>query len=181
MTTPNQVPDQLLAGDTWEWTRELSEYPAPTWSATYYFEKADANFAANAAASGSAFAVTVAASTTATYRAGKYRWRLVVTSAGVRKTVDEGWLEVLPDPAASGNVDHRTPARVMLENVEAFLMDPTNLLAANYSVAGRALSRWSRADLLAERDRLRAEVRREESAERMGKGLNPRNRIAVRF
>lgn len=181
MTTPNQVPDQLLAGDTWEWSREYSDYPAPTWSATYYFERADANFSATASASGSAFAVTVPAATTAGYRAGRYRWRLLVTNGSTRKMADEGWVEVLPDPAAAGNVDHRTPARVMLDNVEAYLRDPTNLAMANWSIGGRALSRWSRADLLAERDKLKAEVRAEERADRLSQGLRPRNRVAVRF
>ena len=181
MTTPNQVPDQLLAGDTWEWSREYSDYPAPTWTGVYYFERADANFSANATASGSAFAVTVPAATTGAYRAGRYRWRLLVTNGSTRKTADEGWVDVLPDPAAAGSVDHRTTARVMLDNVEAYLRDPTNLAMANWSIGGRALSRWSRADLLVERDKLRAEVKREEAAERMSKGLNPRNRIAVRF
>ncbi len=181
MTTLNQVPDQLLAGDTWEWTREFSDYPAGTWSGTYYFEKADANFSAAATASGSAFAVSVPAATTSGYRAGRYRWRLLVTSGSIRKTAEEGWVDVLPDPAAQGSFDHRTTARVMLDNVEAYLRDPSNLAMANWSIGGRALSRWSRADLLVERDRLRAEVRREEAAERIAKGLSPRNSVSVRL
>jgi hypothetical protein len=181
MTTPTQVPETLLAGDTWEWTRDLGDYPAGTWTGVYYFEKADANFSASASAVGTTFSVTVAAATTAAYVSGRYRWRFAVTSAGVRKTVEEGWLEVLPDPAAVGNVDHRTTARVMLDNIEAYLRDPSNLVAANYALGGRSLSRWSRVDLMTERDKLAAEVRSEEAEARNAAGLGNSRRLYVRF
>lgn len=172
MTTPTQVPDELIAGDTWEWTRDLSDYPASTHSAAWYFEKVDQNFSVSAGETGDMFTGTVAAATSATYRAGRYRWRLVVTRTAdsVRKTVESGWIEVRPDPAAAGNVDHRTTARVMLDNIDAYLKDPTNLAASSYAIGGRSLSRWSRADLLVERSQLMAQVMREERAERATRG-----------
>lgn len=181
MATPTQIPATLIAGDTWEWTRDVGDYPAGTWTAAWYFENAAGNFSVAASASGTTHTATVAAATTATYRAGKYRWRLVVTSAGVRKTVDEGWLDVLPDPAAAGNVDHRSFARIVLENIEAYLRDPTNIVAASYSLGGRSLSRWSRTELLTERDKLLAEVRSEDAAARLGAGLGSPRRLYVRF
>lgn len=183
MTTPTQVPAELIAGDTWEWTRELADYPASTHSAAWYFEKADFNFSVSAGETGDTYTGTVAAGTSAGYRSGKYRWRLLVTRTAdsVRKTVEEGWAEVLPDPAAAGNVDHRTTARVMLDNVEAFLRDPANLQAANFSLNGRALVRWNRGDLLVERDKLKAEVRSEEAVERVSQGLGNPRRLYARF
>lgn len=170
MTTPTQVPAQLFAGDTWEWTRDLADYPAGTWTSVAYFEKVDGNFSVAGVASGTTHTFTIAAATSAGYRSGNYRWRLVVTAAGVRTTAEEGYVEVLPDPAAAGNVDHRSTARVMLENVEAYLRDPGNLRAASYSLAGRSLSRWSRADLIAERSKLQAQVAQEERAEKIRRG-----------
>jgi hypothetical protein len=183
VTTPTQVPAELIAGDTWEWTRELADYPPSTHSAAWYFEKADHNFSVSAGESGSTYTGTVAAGTSAGYRPGKYRWRLLVTRTAdsVRKTVEEGWLVVLPDPAAAGNVDHRSTAQVMLDNVEAFLRDPNNLQAANFSLGGRALVRWNRGDLLAERDRLKGEVRSEEAVEKIAAGLGNPRRLYVRF
>lgn len=184
MTTPTQVPDELIAGDTWEWERDLSDYPASTHSAAWYFEKADHSFSVAAVASVDTFTATVVAATSAAVRPGKYRWRLVVTRTAdsVRKTAESGWLEVLRDPAAAGNVDHRTTARVMLDNIEAYLRDPTNITAASYSLGGRSLSRWSRAELIAERSRLQSEVRAEEKAERLTSGVGQRrNRVFVRF
>jgi hypothetical protein len=171
----------MLAGDTWEWTRELADYPATAWSAVVYFEKADASFSVSGVASGTAHVFTISATTTAGYRAGKYRWRLAVFSEDVRKTVEEGYTEVQPDPAAAGNFDHRTTARVALENIEAFLRDPTNLQAASYSLGGRSLSRWSRADLLVERDKWKLEAKSESAAERIAAGLGNPRRLYVRF
>jgi len=88
---------------------------------------------------------------------------------------------VLPDPAAAGNVDHRSTPRVMLDNIEAYLRDPGNLVAANYALAGRSLARWSRADLWVERDKLLAEIRSEEAAARASAGLGNPRRLYVRF
>lgn len=183
MTTPTQIPDELIAGDTWEWTRELADYPPSTHSAAWYFEKSDFNFSVVAGESADTYTGTVAAATSATYRAGKYRWRLVVTRTAdsVRKTAESGWLEVQPDPAAAGNVDHRSTARIMLDNIEAYLRDPGNMTAASYSLGGRSLSRWNRADLLVERDKLAGEVRSEEAAERIAAGLGNPRRLYVRF
>jgi hypothetical protein len=183
MTTATQVPDELIAGDTWEWTRELADYPPATHSAAWYFEKADGNFSVSAGETGNLYTGTVAAATSAGYRAGKYRWRLLVTRTAdsVRKTVEQGWLEVLPDPAAAGNVDHRTTARIMLDNVEAYLRDPSNVMAANFALGGRSLVRWSRADLLVERDKLKSEVKSEEAAEKIAAGLGNPRRIYTRL
>lgn len=181
MTTPTQVPDELLAGDTWEWTREIEDYPAGTWTAVWYFEKADFNFSVSAAASGTVHTGTVVAATSAGYRPGRYRWRFVVTSAGVRKTAESGWVEVIPDPAGAGNVDHRTTAGVILDAIEAYLRDDTNLTAASYSLGGRSLSRWPRPELLKERDKWKAEAQAEAAAERIAAGLGNPRRLYARF
>jgi len=145
-----------------------------------YFEKSDSSFNVAGVASGTSHGFTVAAATSAGYRSGKYRWRLVVTAAGVRKTAEEGWVDVLPDPAAAGNVDHRSAARVMMDNVEAYLRDPDNLRAASFGLGGRSLSRWSRPDLIAERSRLQAEVAREARVEKILRGEHV-PRYQVRF
>lgn len=181
MVTPTQVPDDLVAGDTWEWVRELTEYPAPTWDAAWYFENADSSFDVSAVDSGAQHSATVPSATSATLKPGRYRWRLLVTSGSTRKSVEQGWVEVLRNPAAAGNFDHRTVARRTLEVIEAYLVDPTNLAAANVTLGGRSLSRWNRADLLVERDKWKAEARAEEAAEMVGAGLGNPRRLYARF
>ena len=181
MTTPTQVPADLIAGDTWDWERELSDYPAGTWTAVWYFGNALGQFSVAAGVSGTKHTASVAAATTAARVPGRYRWRLAVSSGGTRYTVEEGWAEVLQDPATATNVDWRSSARVQLDNVESYLRDPNNLSAASYSIGGRALSRWSRAELLAEQSRLRMEVRSEDAAEDMAAGLGNPRRLYARF
>lgn len=183
MTTPTQVPDKLRVGDSWAWTRDLADYPAGTWTAVYYFKNPTANFSVSASASGTTHSASVAPATTATRSPGRYFWQLVVTSGGTRTTVDgeEGWTELLPDPASAVNRDYRSFARIALENVEAYLRDPNNIAAASYSIGGRSLSRFSRSELLSERDKLAAEVRSEDAAARVTAGLGNPRRFYVRF
>ena len=176
-----QVPIELIAGDTWEWTREVVDYPASVWSAKWYFERLDAKFEVTAGASGDIFTATVPATTSADYRVGEYRWRLVVTSGGVRKSIETGKTVVVTDPNAAGTFDYRTTARYALDMIETYLRDPSNLNAANYSLNGRSLSRWSRADLLVERSKWKLEVKSEEAVERMAEGLGNPRRLYVRF
>lgn len=172
MTTPTQVPKSLVIGDTWEWRRTLADYPASEWTAAWHFEKADASFTVTGTNDGGDHLATVPVTTSAGYKVGSYHWRLVVSktegspAVTTRKSLEEGWTDLEHDPAAAGNYDHRTPARVMLDNVDAYLADPANLTAASFSYKGRQLSRWDRKDLIAERSMLRAEVQRQEGMPR---------------
>lgn len=176
-----QVPSALVSGDLWTWTRSLSDYPAGTWSATWYFENSTAAFNVAATASGTDHVASVAATTTATYTAGRYRWRLVVTSGATRTTVESGWVTVEVDPAVSANYDRRSHARKVVDAIEAVIEGRATQDQMSMSIRDRTLARTPIADLLLLRDRYRAEVRAEENAERLTAGLASRNRLQVRF
>jgi len=160
----DQVPAEVIAGDTWSWTRSFADYPAGTWALTYYFENKDGVFQATATPSGIDHAVTILASTTAGYKAGSYRWSARLSSAGVSITLETGWIKVKTDPAAAGKADPRGWARRTLEAIEAFLEGNATTAQAAMTLNGRSISRWSLNDLIAWRDKLRAEVRTEESS-----------------
>jgi hypothetical protein len=163
------VPSTLIAGDTWSWTESLTAYPASTWSLSWYFENSGASFSVVATPAGDDHSATVDAATTAGYQAGDYYVRGVATSGLVRQSIDEGfWVTVKPDPAAAGALDHRSHPRKVAEMIEAYLEDPTNVTAASYSLGGRSLSRWSRAELRVELDKCRQELRFE------GRGVKAR-------
>jgi len=51
-TVPNTEPAALRSGDTWQWTRDLGDYPADAWTLTYYFRNATAHFDIVATADG---------------------------------------------------------------------------------------------------------------------------------
>lgn len=174
---PENVPAELIAGDTWRWTRDLSDFPAGTWTLTYYFENKDGVFPVVASASGTTHSVTIAAGTSATYKAGRYRWRARAVGGGITETVEDGWLDVLIDPAAAGKADVRSWSRRTLDALEAFLEGNATTAQQSMTIQGRALSRWPLNDLLAWQDKLRARVKTEEGGVKSASGRN----IKVRF
>ena len=182
-TVPTIEPAELRVGDTWAWRREdLSDYPASAWTLTYAFRNASAYFDVVATADGDAFAVSVAKATTAGKTAGRYDWTAFVADGTDRVEVPRGIVVLLPDMGTAAARDGRTWAAQMLDYVEAALLskastDQLDLVQAQ--LAERNL-RFDIPGLLALRGKLRAEVRAEENAARLARGLAPRNRLLVR-
>lgn len=179
---PSSVPAAVTAGDTLSWRITLGDYPASAgWSLAYRLINASGHYDITATASGDDFVVSVPASTSAGYAPGEYAWQAYVSRGTERYTVDSGVLTVRPNLAAqAGGFDMRSHARKMLAAIEAWLesRDPG---VADYQIAGRAMRYVPRGELLALRDRYRNEVRMEEAADRLAKGLEPANRLLVRF
>jgi len=172
-------PTTVRAGDTWTW--EVTEANYADYTLTYYLRNAAGKIDVVATASGNTYTVSVPAATTAGFKPGVYSWIRRVTGVLGTFTTATGTLEVLANLALNVAQDARTSARIALDNIEAYLIDPNNLAAASYSIGGRSLSRWSRAELLVERDKWQAEVRNEKAAERMAAGLGNPRRLYVRF
>lgn len=177
-------PSTLRIGDTWQWRREdlSADYPADTWTLTYYFRNASAYFDVVAAADGLFFAVTVAKATTAGKTAGDYAWIAVVTSATERFEVAAGTITLLPNYATAAVLDYRTFAAKLLAAVESELTargSSGQLDLVTAALSDRSLTR-DQGGLIALRSQLIAEVKREEAAAAMRDGVN-RNRLLVRF
>ena len=179
--TPTIEPSSVNAGDTWRWTRSLADYPASAgWALSYTLINASAKITVNASASGDDHAVTVAAATTAGYAAGTYDWRARVSRAGEVYTVGEGRLTVR-NAFSAATFDARTHARKTLDAIEAVIEGRASSSTAEYTIAGRSLKHIPVADLLALRDKYRAEVLREDAAAAVAAGLPDRRRVFVRF
>jgi len=178
---PTIEPGTLTAGDRWRWKRQLSDYPAGTWTLKYALRNAGSRIDLTATADGTDHLIDVSAATTATYDPGDYDWIAYVSDGTSRYTVARGRLTVKPDLAAADLYDSRSHARKVLEAVEAVLEKRATKDQASYSINGRSLARTPIADLLVLRDRYRAEVRREEAAERIAKGLSSGTKVLVRF
>lgn len=174
---PDDVPSELIAGDTWRWTRDLSDFPAGTWTLTYYFENQDGTFNVAASASGTTHSVTIAAVTTAAYKAGRYRWRARAVGGGITETVEDGWLDVRPDPAAAGKVDVRSWARRTLDNLLTFLEENAATSQASFAIGTRSAARWELDKLTKWQKELEQKVRDEERGARAPNGRN----IKVRY
>lgn len=170
-------PTQVTAGDTWTWTKSLSDYPAGTWTLTYYLRSREGEQSFTATADGADHLVTVAAATTAGYKAGRYGWTAVVTSGSERYRVGAGEIEVLPDPANMGaGQDPRSHARKMLEAIEATLerkATSTQIAMIEYTIGTRG-AKFDHKALSELRDKYRSEVKAEEAMQRLNSGHSQR-------
>lgn len=182
-TVPTLEPAELRAGDTWAWRREdLGDYPASIWTLTYAFRNATAYFDVVATADGEAFAISVAKATTAGKTAGSYDWTAFVSDGSERHEIGRGVLEVLPDMGTAAARDGRSWARQMLDYVESALLSKatgSQLDIVRAQLAERNLQ-YDIPGLLVLRDRLRAEVRAEDNADRLRRGLASRHRLLAR-
>lgn len=181
---PTARPDKLTAGDTWQWTRELADHPAGTWSLVYYLENKDATIAITATQDGSStrHAVLVAAATTVGYKPGRYRVFARATSAGVVHSVVEetGFIDVLPDYSLAGTMDHRSWAQRVLDALRAAYEGRADSDQLSTSVNGRAISRMTKKELREEIEAFERRVQREADAAAINEGQASGNRILVR-
>ena len=177
---PTTEPSVIVAGDTAKWTKSLADYPASDgWALSYTLVNATNRYTFSATASGSDFAVTVAAATTTAYAAGLYDWRAQVAKAGEVFTVGSGQFIVQPSFASA--TDGRSSAKKSYDQVVAYLADSNNLAAAEYEIAGRRLKRLSVPELIQLKSHLSAEVQRETAATRAAAGLPDQRRVYTRF
>lgn len=184
---PTNEPRRARAGDTWKWRRDdLTDYPAPTWTLKYRFRHPTlAGFEVVASADGTAHAVTVPASTTASYTAGTYHWLAWVESGAEKYEVDEGSLEIVADlrsGLASATQDLRSPARRIYESLLALYEDYAagRGLVKSYTIGTRTMTFHSPAELLQQIGYWRAQVEAEERAERIRNGLASGTKLYVR-
>lgn len=183
---PTVEPQTLEAGDRWAWLRAdlITDYPSSAYSLSYVFRReiTGERISITASSNSTGYVVEVSSTTTAAYNPGRYHWDAYITrtSDSARVKVNSGTLEVKPNKATSSD-DPRSFAQICLDNIETYLRDPNNIAAASYSIAGRSLSRWSRADLLTERERWKGEVAREKQAEQFARGMLTNSTIRVRF
>ncbi len=177
--TPAKIPATLIAGDSWSWQRELPDYPAPTWTAVWYFEKSNAAFSITAGVSGTAHTASVVPATTSPYSPGKYRWSLRVTSGAESYVVERGDVTVEANPAAAGTYDGRSTAEKVVASLEALAQRRAISGQTSVSIDGVSMTFDTMTDVIVALNFWRQELKREQAAA----GLIPggRRTIRVRF
>ena len=172
------------AGDTVQWTRSVPDYrPDDGWVLEYTFSNLSGVFVAPSVDNGNgAYLVTITAADSGNVLAGEYSWQGYVSQAAERFTIGVGATTVLPDLASSpGGQDARIWARQRLDALEATLAGTATTDQGSYAIEGVSISRMPLPDMIQWRDRLRAEVNRQEHAERLAKGLGNPSNILVRL
>jgi hypothetical protein len=179
--TPTTEPTILIAGDTAKWLKTLADYPATEgWVLTYTLISAASKISIVATPDGDQYLVNVAPSVTTAWAAGDYDYRAQVTKDTDAYTVASGRMTVQPSFGAA-TLDNRSQARKILEAIESRILGTATSGVLEYEIAGRRLKHYSVGELLALRDKFRAEVRNEDAATNMANGLGLKNRTYVRF
>ena len=135
-----------------------------------------------ASASGSDYLVEVASATTASYTVGTYRWQAYITrnSDSQRLTIDQGTWEVIANRDAA-TTDPRTHAAIMVDKIESILEGRADSDVSSYSIQGRSLTKLGIEELMAWRDRYKAELLLEKRKERALNGVGTGAKVLVRF
>lgn len=185
MTTIATIePKVFTAGDTVQWTKTLGDYkPADSWVLRYTFVQKSKMFQVTATDNGDGkHLATITAVTSASLLDGDYKWVATVTKAAERFTVAEGTVTVLPDlEASSEGRDTRTYEKRLLDAVEATMSGTATTDQASYSFDGVSITRMPWGELRSLRDMLKAEVFRQERAEKIRRGEGHTGKILVRF
>ena len=177
---PTSEPAFLYAGDTLQFTKSFTDYPATDgWALTYYFLADDGSgkkFQVPATASGTGFAVTYL---TSNVEFARYVWRAKVILGAVSVTVATGVIDILPSLENGGDV--RTQNRRTLDNINAVLEGRASSTIMESIVEGTRLNRIPHADLLKLRDRFKQIVLNEEAIANARAGNPNKTNIFTRF
>lgn len=185
--SPTIEPDRIVVGDFIQWRRvDLSaDYPNNLYTMTYV-----ARFTAGGSTEiqlvgtnyGSDYLFTVTSATSAGFTAGYYHWQLeaLQVSSGNRVVIDRGAFNAVPDLDNNG-ADPRTHAEIMVSKIESLLSGKADADVANYSIAGRSLTKMSFDELVKAREHYKAEFRKEQVADRIRQGRETGNTVKVRF
>lgn len=183
-TVPLREPASVVAGDSITWQRSLPDYPAiEGWVLSYRLINAAGKIDIAAGSLGADHLVDVDAATSAAWVAGTYTWQAAVTKGAQRVTVGNGTVVVKPDLAAqAAGFDTRSSAKKTLDLLDAAMAaHGSQAWTQEYEIAGRRMKYRSPGEFLAFRDKVKAEVAREDAADRIAQGLAPRTKVYVRF
>lgn len=157
---PNTPPCELTAGDSVSWSPDLPDTPPPDWAVSYTLIGAQAVHSVSAVADGARHVVALSSDDTAAWAPGRYTVVGHASRGDDRVTFHRSELLVLQDPATATPADTRSHARRVLEAIETFL-ETGDQVAGQVQIADRRIAMIPIPDLLAMRDRYRAEVARE--------------------
>lgn len=175
-------PETIRAGDRLQWKRDLSDYPATSWTLTYYFRTnlpTAPPIDVVAVADGTFHSVDISPTSSRDYLPGSWSWEAYASKTGDRKTVGAGTLLVTPDFSQIVlPYDGRTQARRTLDSINAVIEGraTTDIMRYVMQAVGRSVDKVPLSDLLKFRDYWLTEVKAEENA-----GSTKGKNVLIRF
>ncbi|HCE6978412.1 TPA: hypothetical protein NHP34_006061 [Pseudomonas aeruginosa] len=155
-------PTHLHAGDSVAWERAVPDYPAADGWRLFYALIGPAQHQLEAIP-GEPYRIEVAASVTADWPPGAYRWAVFVERGDTRKTLGTGRLEVGANLATAEPFDVRSHAERMLALIEAALEKRIPKDQQSYEIDGMRLDRIPIERLDSLRSKYRRELQREKN------------------
>jgi hypothetical protein len=178
---------QLIAGDSLNFTTSAPDYPASQgWLLRYRLipRGTGAPIEFNALAEGDIYRVQQPASATTNWAAGEYSWAAWVEKGAEKYTVDQGQITIRPDPrTVTAGYDGRSVAQKALEDAKAAFaaFTASNGTKRKYRIGEREMEFRSTEEIIQQIHYWEGQVRVEEQADRLAKGLRPKNKILTRF
>lgn len=191
---------QLVVGDTLDFTDTIADYPATDgWTLKYvlvpeFTDPVQAPITLTATTYNTTdYRVSIAPSTTAGWKAGKYTWKRWVEKTGARQTLDadgatesqqDNRIELLPDPTVLvAGYDSRSLAVKALEDAQTALANfsSTGGRVKSYSIAGRSMEFDTAEELVRLVKYWENEVRKENAAKAVAAGRPDPRKYYVRL
>ena len=185
--SPTVEPEQVVVGDFIQWRRVNlgSDYPNDEYTMTYV-ARITAGGTTEVQVVGTAYQgdylFTVSSEDSADFVPGFYHWQLeaVRDSDSNRIVIDRGFFTAIADLDVNGS-DPRTHAEIMLAKIKSLLEGKADADVANYSIAGRSLTKLSFDELIKARDYYQEEYNKEVRTQRIAKGQPTGATVKVRF
>lgn len=186
---PEGEPKEVVVGDFIQWKRsDLTDYPTSSGYTAEYVARitgggsTEIKLPQSASSTDDYYLFTVSSETSAAFLPGLYHWQLEITqtSSGNRIVVDTGDFTAIPD-MDNNQADPRIHAEIMVDKIETLLAGKADSDVANYSIAGRSLTKLSFSELLEARDHYKREIVKYNNDELIKKGKKNGSTIQVRF
>lgn len=169
------APREFTIGESLSWTVVFDDYPAGDgWDLMYYFRGPGQGFDAAGTPDGDTFTVAVGTAATGVCSPGVYNWQAYVTRGGERILVQSGQstaIEGLWNLDTDHEVDSRSPAKQILDVIDARISGDVSKGVLEYTIGDRQLQRYSLRELRDLREYYGAIVAREERRKSANGGL----------
>ena len=188
------IPKQVRAGDLIQWrdnsTVDVFGEPisSPDWTVTYYLRTNTSSEGATVCSTvyTDGWQFSIASATSAAFDVGDWYFQAVADKSGAEKqTIFTGRFEVLAALSYSGTpaaYDGRSQVNKDLDLVEAAIRALLNNgVVQEYKIGNRTAKKYDLSELLVLKAALKAELVREQAAEKIANGLGNPRAVHVRF
>lgn len=144
-----EFPATLRQGDTLEVQVSLSDFPASSWTLTYFLSGPTSELEQAATADGDDHLLSLTPEQTAELGVEVVGWVAKASKDGDVFTALSGTVQVLADLATSGPIDTRSHAQKVLAAIQATIEGRATNDQQEYTIKDRSLKRMSVEELLA--------------------------------